>query len=388
MNTYQRHLSMPTAAQVAAAIECSNHGGWYRTAGFCHGKTGRSNTTLAFRDTSVGYIQVKCFAGCTDGEGWRAVRDELLRRAGYDPGRFTAGPQTSTKAPPRSAKKTPSTDPVDAILDALVTIPNDPDHPARLWAATKEEGKELVAEDSRFPASVGWIDKAGLLRVSRVGNSPAHRMYRGFRGAGALAIPLAPLPAWNARLRPARPDICGVQLVHLLADGGKYFLFENDTGSDKRSIRRSNGDERGLRGSLGLLRLPEDIEGVDVNLTEGLADALAVLRYGRDARDQVVAMVIGTSGFLGMGSRELGFASRVRLWTDSNDGGDGRIAAAKFAQRLANAGMDVRIERPPRGSDPASAPLRTDCSGCGREVSVSYMNETGVCRGCAANSGR
>ena len=388
MNTYRQHATMPTAAQIAAAVECRQHGGWYRTAGFCHGKTARSNKTLAFRDTSDGYIQVRCFAGCTDGEGWRTVRDELLRRAGYDPGRFVAVPQESAKASSRPRTKTPPADPVDAILDALVTIPNHMSHPARLWAATKEEGKDLVAEDSRFPASVGWIDRAGLLRVSRAGNSPAHRMYRYFRGAGALAIPLAPLPAWNARLRPARPDIRGVQLVHISAHGSKYYLFENDSGSDKRSIRRAGGDDRGLRGCVGLLHMPEDIGGVEINLTEGLADALAVLRYGRDTRAQVVAMVIGTSGFLGMGSRDLGFASKVRLWTDSNDGGDGRIAATKFAQRLANAGMDARIERPPRGSDPASEPLRADCPSCGREVSASYMNETGVCRGCAVNSGR
>ena len=384
MNTYRRRANMPTAAQIAAAIECRQHGDWYRTAGFCHGKTARSNKTLAFRDTSDGYIQVKCFAGCNA----RTVRDELLRRAGYDPAMFSTAPQTPVKAPPRPRTKTQTADPVDAILDALVTIPNYPNHPARLWAATKEEGKELVAADSRFPASVGWIDRAGLLRVSRAGNSPAHRMYRYFRGAGALAIPLAPLPAWNARLRPARPDIRGVQLVHLNAHGSKYYLFENDPGSDKRSIRRPGGDDRGLRGSLGLLWMPEDIKGVEANLTEGLADALAILRYGRNTRGQVVAMVIGTSGFLGMGSSDLGFASKVRLWTDSNDGGDGRIAATKFAQRLANAGMDARIERPPRGSDPASAPLRADCPSCGREVSASYMNETGVCRGCAANSGR
>ena len=388
MNTYRLSATMPTAAQIAAAIECRQHGGWYRTAGFCHGKTARSNKTLAFRDTSDGYIQLKCFAGCTDGEGWRRVRDELLRRAGYDPGRFATVPQASVKASPAPSTKTLTADPVDAILDALVTIPYHPNHPARLWAATKEEGKELVAADSRFPASVGWIDRAGLLRVSRAGNSPAHRMYRYFRGAGALAIPLAPLPAWNARLRPARPDIRGVQLVHLNAHGSKYYLFENDPGSDKRSIRRPGGDDRGLRGSLGLLWMPEDIKGVEANLTEGLADALAVLRYGRGTRGQVVAMVTGTSGFLGLGYADLGLASQVRLWPDSDDGGAGSIAATKFAQRLANAGMDARIERPPMGSDPASAPLRTYCPGCGREVSVSYMNESGICRGCAAVSGR
>ena len=277
---------------------------------------------------------------------------------------------------------------MDAILDALVSIPNHPDHPARLWAVTKEEGKKLVAADSRFPASVGWIDRAGLLRVSRAGNSPAHRMYRGFRGAGALAIPLAPLPSWNARLRPARSDIRGVQLVHLNAHGSKYYLFENDSGSDKRSIRRANGHDRGLRGSIGLLRMPEDTGDMEVNVVEGLADALAVLRYGRDVRGHVVGMVTGTSGFLGLGYADLGSASKVRLWADSDDRGDGRIAAAKLAQRLANAGVDARIERPPRGSDPASAPLRTDCPGCGREVSVSYMNESGVCRGCAGARGR
>ena len=155
---------------------------------------------------------------------------------------------------------------MDAILDALVTVPDHPDHPARLWAATKEEGKELVAADSRFPASVGWIDRAGLLRVSKAGNSPVHRMYRYFRGAGALAIPLAPLAAWNARLRPTRADIRGVQLVHLNAQGSKYYLFENDTGSDKRSTRRTGGDEKGLRGSLGLLEFPEETRLMEINV--------------------------------------------------------------------------------------------------------------------------
>ena len=386
MNTYQWRANMPTAAQIAVATECRQHGGWYRTAGFCHGKTGRSNNTLAFRDTSNGYIQVKCFAGCTDGEGWRAVRDELLRRAGYDPGRFAIVPETPTKGSPGPRTKTPTADPVDAILDALVTIPSYPDHPARLWAATKEEGKELVAEDSRFPASVGWIDRAGLLRVSRAGNSPAHRMYRHFRGAGALAIPLAPLSAWNQRLRPARPDIRGVQLVHLNAHGSKCYLFENDTGSDKRSIRHADRENRGLRGCLGLLQMPEDTGDMELNVVEGLADALAVLRYGRNVRGHVIGMVTGTSGFLGMGYSDLSLASKVRLWSDSDDGGDGRIAAAKLAQRLANAGVDARIERPPKGSDPASAPLRTYCSGCGRDISLSYMHKSGVCRGCVGKS--
>ena len=378
---------MPSAAQVAAAIQSRPSGGWYRTAGFCHGKTGRSNTTLAFRDTADGYIQVKCFAGCTDGEGWRAVRDELLRRAGYDPGGFATGPQTSVTAPPRPTTKTPATDPVDAILDALVAVPSYPNHPARLWAATKEKSKELVSVDSRFPASIGWIDRTGILRVSQRGNSPAHRMYRGYRGAGALVIPLAPLSAWNERLRPSRADIRGVQLIHLGADGGKNFLFAGDSGSDKRSIRRAGGDT-GLRGCVGLLHMPEDSEGAEVNLAEGLADALAVLRYGRDVQGHVVGMVMGTSGFLGLGYSDLGFASRVRLWVDSDDSGDGRKAAGSLAQRLANAGLKATLEMPPRGSDPASAPLRADCPGCGRGVSPSYMTDSGICRGCAAVSGR
>ena len=386
MNAYQRRTTMPNAAQIASAIECRNHGGWYRTAGFCHGKTARSNTTLAFRDTSDGYIQVKCFAGCTDGEGWRTVRDELLGRAGYDPGRFAAGPQTSVTAPPRPATKTPATDPVDAILDALVAVPSYPNHPARLWAATKEKSKQLVAADSRFPASVGWIDRNGLLRVSQRGNSPAHRMYRGFRGAGALVMPLAPISSWNERLRPSRTDIRGVQLVHMRADGGKHFLFAGDSGSDKRSIRRA-GEGSGLRGCVGLLHMPEDIEGVEVNLAEGLADALAVMRYGRGARDHVVGMVVGTSGFAGLGYSDLEFASRVRLWVDSDASGDGRKAAGSLAQRLANAGLKATLEMPPMGSDPASAPLRTGCPGCGREVSPSYMTEAGICRGCAARRG-
>ena len=378
---------MPTAAQIAAAMGAKRSGDGYRTAGFCHGKTARSNTTISFRDTADGYIQVRCFAGCTEGEGWRAVRDGLLRRAGYDPGIFSSRPQTTAKTPPRPSAKTPPTDPVDAILDALVTVPDDLHHPARLWAVSKEKTKELVAPDMRFPASVGWIDRAGLLRASRAGNSPAHRMYRGFRGAGALVMPLAPFSSWNERLRPSRADIRGVQLIHLGTDGGKYLLFDSDSGSDKRSIRRA-GDSEGLRGCVGLLHMPGNIDEIEVNLAEGLADALAALRYGRGARGHVVGMVVGTSGFLGLGYADLNFALKVRLWADSDDGGDGTRAARALAQRLANAGMKVSLERPPRGSDPASAPLRTDCPDCGREVPVSYMDEAGVCRGCAAVSDR
>ena len=362
MNTYRPPAAMPTAAQVAAAIESRPSGGWYRTAGFCHGKTARSNKTLAFRDTSGGYIQVKCFAGCTEGEGWRTVRDELLRRAGYDPGRLEARTQTATAtASPKPTQKSRQ-DPVDAILNALVSVPKHANHPARLWAATKEKSKELVAADMRFPTSIGWMDRDGLLQVSRRGDSPAHRMYRGFRGAGALVMPLAPLSAWNGRLKPSRADVRGVQLIHLGANGGKHYLFQNDTGSDKRSIRRAGG-ETGLRSCVGLLHMPEDRDHIEVNFAEGLADALAVLRYGRDTHGQIVGMVVGTSGFLGLGFADLGFASKVRLWTDSDDGGDGRRAALSLAQSLANAGMDVRIESPPRGSDPASAPLRADCPG-------------------------
>ena len=155
----------------------------------------------------------------------------------------------------------PTTDPVDTILDALVSVPQDQGHPARLWAATKEETKELVAAAARFPASVGWIDGDALLSVSRRGNSPAHRMYRGFRGAGALVLPLAPISAWNPRLRPARSNVRGVQLVHLSADGSKYYLFAGDSGSDKRSVRRA-GEERRAPPQRGPAPyMPETAEG-------------------------------------------------------------------------------------------------------------------------------
>ena len=52
-------------------------------------------------------------------------------------------------------------------------------------------------------------------------------------------------------------------------------------------------------------------------------------------------------------TRDLGFASRVRLWADADDGGDGRIAAVlRLAQRLANAGMDVQDRETAQGERP------------------------------------
>ena len=127
MNTYRRSATMPTAAQIAAAIESRPSGGWYRTAGFCHGKTARSNKTLAFRDTSDGYIQVKCFAGCTEGEGWRSGPRRATLESRIRPGKVrhrTSDVSLRRHQGPR--RKALAADPVDAILDALVTIPRLP----------------------------------------------------------------------------------------------------------------------------------------------------------------------------------------------------------------------------------------------------------------------
>ena len=126
-----------------------------------------------------------------------------------------------------------------------------------------------MAEDSRFPASVGWIDR--------------DRTAQGVQGrelARAQDVPLLP-GGWSARYSacfPTRLELeaapCPPRYTRRAARASecpwiaKYYLFENDSGSDKRSIRRAGGDDSGLRGCVGLLHTPENLKG-DIEVNRG-----------------------------------------------------------------------------------------------------------------------
>lgn len=346
----------PTAAEVAAALRASRYGSWYRTAAFCHNKTARTNTTLAFTDSDSGYIKVHCFAGCTEGTGWRDVRDRLLERAGYRPSSPNPRP-VRTPRPARAKLAAKAADPMDELLNASVTIPTYTDHPANLWAAGKEKSKPLLPEGAAFPASVRWLSADSLRRISQSGRSAAHRLHRRFAGAGAIMLPLARPLDWNPNLRPKRSSVIGLQLVYIKHSGRPYRLFDNTPGSDKRTIKR--GSAPTLSRAVGTISMPDEAAS-ELNLAEGLADALAVLHYGQNAGASMVAMTTGTAGLLRLTPRDLPPVLRLRIWTDSDDGGDGYRAAQTLARRAANSGIETMIERPPRGHDPASAPLTGD----------------------------
>ena len=128
------------------------------------------------------------------------------------PGRPGAGANAPGAPQPRPGPEPASPASLDGTSDRLAharrlmaasePIPRDPQHPARRWLAARH----LWRPDVPVPPWLRWIDAAAI--------HPDHC------GAGALAVPVAPLATWAAAA-PEWPRAAwtGVQLVHVAADG-------------------------------------------------------------------------------------------------------------------------------------------------------------------------
>ena len=127
-------------------------------------------------------------------------------------------------------------------------VPLDPEHPARRWAATKEQ-HPLWPDREPWPDSVRWIERQ---RARAREATPG----------GSLVACFAPLTEWTG---PHPPAPCGVQLVHVAADGQPR--------KDRGGLgKRSHGS---LSGAACLIGGPLHT-AERVHVAEGIADALAV----------------------------------------------------------------------------------------------------------------
>ena len=208
-----------------------------------------------------------------------------------------------------------------------VPIPNSPDHPARLWLASRH----LWRPDLPLPAPVRWIG--------------AEHLHREFQGAGAVIAIAAPPDAWTASW-PGLPDLSSVQLVYVAGNGTPAV----DRGLTKRTYAPATDAVI----VLGCPHLQNAAAPVDV--AEGLADALALA-----ARSPAPA--VATLGTSGMSSSTiagwLATSPATQVWADRDEAKEGRAPPGqrhgRQMVRMVNSagGNAVALHAPSPHKDPA-----------------------------------
>ena len=225
-----------------------------------------------------------------------------VRRPGDLPrgrGRVESGPKLKDHAPPVNTAR--------RLWERSEAVPMDPAHPARRWAATKEQ-HPLWPDADPWPEAVRWIGRDG----------------------GSLVCAFAPVADWTEH-PPATPS--GVQCVHVDPEGRP----RKDRGG---LAKRSHGSTGGAVCVVAAGDGP-------VHVVEGLADALAVAAR----EDGTVFMAGGCRGWPKLAASLAALARPVVLWPD---GDTARNPARKLARELAARGAVVRIASVPDGEDPAS----------------------------------
>ena len=304
--------SDPTLEQVAAHFSVRIRGnGSIRilATGICHTQQS-SHGSLSVSRSARGGLIVKCWAGCTEGDGWREVKRKLAEVV-------------------LGSSPTPSSQPIDPpkrvlsdsqwrartwarIRQASQPIPDQAEHPAQRWA--------IAYAVSLTPACF-WIPAYALL-PTWIQDS----------GVGAIATHMS---------SPGKPPDT---VVMIIIDSNGV-----PAGAGKRTFNRDANPIPSPK--LGFVRR----DGADLHICEGLKDALAVAgasQYGRDS----VAFASGTGGItspaLPESIRKAGFQS-VTVWADGDDAG--QLAAGIFARNARSAQLAGKVRYINDDADPASA---------------------------------
>ncbi len=288
-----RNRPLSLARDIAKALGGRWHGG--RAMVPCpvssHGRgRGDKNPSLSIHDHDDGGISVHCFAGCD----WRDVKEELCRR-----GLQSARAQDKPLKPPKSPVVNEDRE-------------RNQGHAIAIWEASRTATGSLAEEYLRrrgitmaLPQSIRFLDQHW--------HKESRRQW----------------PTMVAGVQNAEGRLCAIHRLWLAVDGsGKAPV-------PPKSEKKALGP---VRGGAVRLSLAADV----VALVEGIEDALAV----QQMTGTPAWAVLGT----GFTSVELpGHIRRVILAPDGDAAGDKVIDPA--ARRLVRAGIEVRVVRPPRGTD-------------------------------------
>ena len=193
------HAQSPhtTIDYLAALTQSRISSGYLRIPCPVHGGT---NPNLALWVNDDG-IAARCHsAGCSYADIAAAI--ETRYGISINHRRHTGNPTTTVATKVTNSRQTlePGPQAHDLRPYALrlwhhsVPIPNSPNHPARMWLASRH----LWRQELPLPGPVRWIG--------------SEHLHREFQGAGAVIAIAAPPDAWTASW-PGLPDLSSVHLV-------------------------------------------------------------------------------------------------------------------------------------------------------------------------------
>ena len=337
MTTRKSRISLHTESphttldHLAALTNCRISSGRLRIPCPAHGGT-NSNLALWVNDDG---IAARCHsAGCSYADIAAATLDRygisINPRRYHDNPSPLANRTTTTRKSPEPGPNTQDLRPYALRLwNHSVPIPNSPDHPARLWLASRQ----LWRPDLPLPGPIRWIG--------------ADHLHRDFQGAGAVIAIAAPPAAWTASW-PALPDLSSLQLVYVARDGTPAV--------DRGLTKRTYAPATDAVVVLGCPHLQNAAAPVDV--AEGLADALALA-----ARSPGPAgATLGTAGMSSSTIAQwLATSPATRVWADRDESKEGRAPPGqrhgRGLVRLVNGGGGnaIALHTPYPHKDPAAA---------------------------------
>ncbi len=358
--------SRPSAQEWADRLGLKRRGGEY--IGACpscggtdrfHVKDGRLPGVVDCRQCDTPYADhlAQVFPDNRLGAPLRDFR-RIVRRGSWNP---RAGPKTGRKSAPDAAARIAA---ARALWAGSTQIPGDPQHPARRWM----QARNLWRPECPVPPMLRWIGAgapdalAGVSKILRGGTleGPRGALWTVSRrpAKGCVVALVAPPARWAAAW-PELPEPQALQLQAVTLAGLNPWPGK---GLDKRPFGFTGG---------GCVLIGEP-DGGDVQVAEGLADALA--RAARAPSPAVAAL--GTSGLASdalvdyLAERAEGGA-KVAYHADRDDNRAGetyaRRAVRDVRRRLpASRWGNVRAVLPPDGhKDEAAAaqPFETPSDG-------------------------
>ena len=288
----------------------------------------------------------------------------FLQDAYNPPARYEApalqGDLAGTSA---SRRQRENDDSLPSIKRCAVQVDGSAERLVRRWLARRN----LWRAELPLPSSLRWLPASAPI-------------FRGLhQGAGALAIPLAPLDAWIAAY-PDAPQPAGVQLINIDSEGGKALDRPADYAYRDRVGRLTPSpglDKRNYGRAARAVWCIGDIRPTgEVAICEGAADGLAIAARETDA----AICTLTTPRPAHAWSETLSAYPSIVIWADNdpvNKRGErpGIDAGTALARALRLRGCAVRVGIAPLGKDAADTAAASPFLPLNAEDYAQLMNE-------------